>query len=65
MEWCAGPVGVCRSVGRIGDRGAGVQTGDGEGGETEGRGLGLYYYRDDHGAAAVVVADPLTDDAAG
>jgi len=27
--------------------------------------LGLYYYGDDHGAAAVVVADPLADDAAG
>jgi hypothetical protein len=28
-------------------------------------GLGLDYYGDDHGAAAVVVADPLADDAAG
>ena len=28
-------------------------------------GLGLYYYGDDHGAAAVVVTDPLADDAAG
>jgi hypothetical protein len=28
-------------------------------------GLGLYYYGDDHGAAAVVVADPFADDAAG
>ncbi|HJY60777.1 MAG TPA: AraC family transcriptional regulator, partial [Streptosporangiaceae bacterium] len=27
--------------------------------------LGLDYYGDDHGAAAVVVADPLADDAAG
>src|SRR5437868_15317045 len=27
--------------------------------------LGLYHYGDDHGAAAVVVADPLADDAAG
>ena len=27
--------------------------------------LGLYYYGDDHGAAAVVVADPFADDAAG
>src|SRR6185312_13276017 len=27
--------------------------------------LGLYYYGDDHGTAAVVVADPFTDDAAG
>jgi phosphoglycerate dehydrogenase-like enzyme/AraC-like DNA-binding protein len=26
---------------------------------------GLYYYGDDHGAAAVVVADPFADDAAG
>src|SRR6266567_6123054 len=30
-----------------------------------GGGLGLYYYGDDHGAAAVVVADPFADDAAG
>src|SRR5690348_15626145 len=28
-------------------------------------GLGLYYHGDDHGAAAVVVADPFADDAAG
>src|SRR6185312_14968250 len=27
--------------------------------------LGLYYYGDDHGAAAVVVTDPFADDAAG
>ena len=37
----------------------------GERGWAVGRGLGLDYDGDDHGAAAVVVADPLADDAAG
>jgi hypothetical protein len=33
--------------------------------ETTLMGSGFYYYGDDHGAAAVVVADPFADDAAG
>jgi hypothetical protein len=40
-------------------------SGAGRGRSGAGRGLGLYYYGDDHGAAAVVVADPLAYYAAG
>ena len=51
-----------------GGRGALCRAGVGDGasgGRTGKRLLGLYYYRDDHGAATVVVADPLADDATG
>jgi hypothetical protein len=50
--------GVC-GTGEVASGGTGL----GRGGA--GRGLGLYYYGDDHGAAAVVVADPLAYYAAG
>ena len=67
-----GPVGPEVYVGRVvglrghgGTEGAGTEGAGTEGAGTEGAGLGLYYYGDDHGAAAVVVADPLADDATG
>jgi hypothetical protein len=41
-----------------------VQVGE-SAGAGAGAGLGFYYYGDDHGAAAVVVADPLAYYAAG
>jgi hypothetical protein len=51
-------------VGELGHMGYGCGCGFGEASEGWWA-LGLDYYGDDHGAAAVVVADPLADDAAG
>ena len=46
-----------------GRRGLAPGAAGGQAGRTGG--LGLYHHGNDHGAAAVVVADPLADDAAG
>jgi hypothetical protein len=63
-EVASGGTGLGRTVAGQGGSGAGRgRSGAGRGGA--GRGLGLYYYGDDHGAAAVVVADPLAYYAAG